>query len=49
VQTISKKGGKVTPTQTSAVSDDGKVRTVTTKGVNASGQQVNNVAIYERQ
>ena len=49
VQTISKKGGKVTTTQTSAVSSDGKTRTVTTKGVNASGQQVNNVAVYEKQ
>ena len=49
VQTISKKGGKVTTTQTSAVSGDGKTRTVTTKGVNASGQPVNNVAIYEKQ
>jgi hypothetical protein len=49
VQTISKKGGKVTTTQTSAVSSDGKTRTVTSKGVNASGQQVNNVAVYEKQ
>ncbi len=49
VQTVSKKGGKVMATQTSAVSSDGKTRTVTTKGVNASGQQVNNVAVYERQ
>jgi hypothetical protein len=49
VQTISKKGGKVTTTQTSAVSADGKTRTVTTTGMNASGQQVNNVAVYERQ
>jgi hypothetical protein len=49
VQTISKKGGKVMTTQTSAVSSDGKTRTVTTKGVNASGQQVSNVAVYERQ
>ena len=49
VQTISKKGGKVTTTQTSAVSSDGKTRTVTTKGVNASGQQINNVAVYEKQ
>ncbi len=49
VQTISKKGGKVTTTQTSAVSTDGKTRTVTTKGVNASGQQINNVAVYEKQ
>ena len=49
VQTISKKGGKVMTTQTSAVSSDGKTRRVTTKGVNASGQKVNNVAVYERQ
>jgi hypothetical protein len=49
VQTVAKKAGKLTTTQTSAVSSDGKTRTVTTKGVNASGQQVNNVAVYERQ
>src|SRR5262245_7706515 len=49
VQTISKKAGKVTTTQTSVVSADGKTRTVTTKGVNASGQQVSNVAVYEKQ
>jgi hypothetical protein len=49
VQTTSKKAGKVTTTQTSEVSIDGKTRTVTTKGTNAKGQAVNNVAIYERQ
>jgi hypothetical protein len=49
VRTVSKKGGKVTTSQTSAVSKDGKTRTVTTKGVNAKGQPVNNVAVYERQ
>lgn len=49
VQTVSKKGGKVLTTQTSEVSADGKTRTVTIKGVNASGQQVNNVAVYEKQ
>jgi hypothetical protein len=49
VQTMSKKAGKVTTTQISAVSSDGKTRTVTTKGVNAKGQQVSNVAVYERQ
>jgi hypothetical protein len=48
VQTISKKDGKVMTTQTSVVSPDGKTRTVTTKGVNASGQQVSNVAVYEK-
>jgi hypothetical protein len=49
VQTVSKKAGKVVATQQSTVSADGKTRTVTTKGVNAAGQQVNNVAVYERQ
>jgi hypothetical protein len=49
IQTISKKGGKVTTTQTSTVSADGKTRTVTTKGKNAAGQTVNNVAVYDRQ
>jgi len=49
VQTVAKKSGKVTTTQTSVVSSDGKTRTVTTKGVNASGQQVNSVAVYEKQ
>jgi hypothetical protein len=49
VQTISKKGGKVTTTVTSAVSSDGKTRTVTTTGVNPSGQKVNNSAVYEKQ
>jgi hypothetical protein len=49
VQTVSKKAGKVMTTQTSTVSSDGKTRTVTTKGVNAKGQPVNNVAVYERQ
>jgi len=49
VQTVAKKGGKVTTTQTSAVSSDGKTRTVTTKGMNAAGQQVDNVAVYEKQ
>jgi hypothetical protein len=49
VQTIAKKAGKVTTTQTSVVSSDGKTRTVTTKGVNAKGQKMSNVAVYERQ
>jgi hypothetical protein len=49
VKTISKKNGKVTTTQTSTVSGDGKTRTVTTTGTNAAGQTVNNVAVYEKQ
>ncbi len=49
VNTISKKSGKVTTTQSSTVSSDGKIRTVTTTGMNAAGQMVNNVAVYEKQ
>ena len=49
VQTVSKKAGKVVTTQQSTVSADGKTRTVTTKGVNAAGKAVDNVAVYERQ
>ena len=49
VQTVSKKGGKVVTTQVSTVSSDGKTRTVTTKGTNAEGKPVNNVAVYEKQ
>jgi len=49
IQSVYKKGGKVTTTQTSVVSADGKTRTVTTKCVNAAGKKVNNVAAYDRQ
>ena len=43
-----KKGGKVVQTATSAVSKDGKTRTVTTTGVNAQGQKIDTVAVYEK-
>lgn len=49
VETVSKKAGKVTTTQTSTVSPDGKTRTVTTKGTGADGKPVHNVAVYEKQ
>jgi len=49
IQTIAKKDGKVTTTQQSAVSTDGKTRTVTTTGMNASGAKVSNVAVYDKQ
>lgn len=45
----SKKGGKVTVTQTIVVSADGKTRTTTTKGANAKGQAVDTVGLYEKQ
>lgn len=48
LETVAKKGGKVTTTQKNAVAADGKSRTVTTAGTNAQGEKVNNVAVYER-
>lgn len=49
IRTVGKKGGKVMTTQTSTVSADGKTRTVTSNGVNAKGQTVKNVSVYDRQ
>ena len=49
IKTINKKDGKVTTTQTSTVSNDGKTRTVTTTGVNGAGAKVNNIAVYDKQ
>jgi hypothetical protein len=43
-----KKGGKPVQTATSVVSKDGKTRTVTSVGVNAQGQKINNVGVYEK-
>ena len=44
-----KKGGTVIQTLRRVVSQDGKTMTVTTKGTNAQGQAMNNVAVFERQ
>ena len=49
VETITKKDGKVISTQRSVVSKDGKTRTVTTKGLTANGETMNNVAVYDKQ
>ena len=46
---IYKNHGKVTTTQTSAVSADGKTRTVTSKGTDARGQAIDGAAVYEKQ
>ena len=48
VEFTRKKGGKVVQTATSAVSKDGRTRTVTTSGVNAQGQKINTVAVYDK-
>jgi hypothetical protein len=44
-----KKGGKVAQTLRRVVSKDGKTMTVTTKGTNAQGQAVNNVAVFAKE
>jgi hypothetical protein len=49
VERTDKKGGKVVQTITRVMSADGKALTITTKGTNAQGQAVNNVAVYEKQ
>ena len=41
--------GKVMQTTKAVVSADGKTRTLTTSGVNARGQKVNNVLVFDRQ
>jgi hypothetical protein len=43
-----KKAGKVVLTGTRAISKDGKVMTITTKGTNAKGQPVNDVAVFDK-
>jgi len=49
LESVSKKGGKVTTTQRNVVAADGKTRTVTTTGLDAQGQKVNNVTVLEKQ
>jgi hypothetical protein len=43
-----KRGGKTVQTSTSVVSKDGKTRTITTTGVNAQGQKMSTVGVYEK-
>jgi hypothetical protein len=43
------KAGKVVSTTTSVMSDDGETLTVTVKFLNAQGNEVTTVAVYDRQ
>ena len=43
-----KRGGKVVQTATSVVSKDGKTRTITATGVNAQGQKIITVGVFEK-
>jgi len=49
VEFVRLKDGKEVQRGTRVVSSDGKTLTFTTKGVNAGGQQIDNVAVYEKQ
>lgn len=44
-----KKGGKATTTGTIVVAPDGKSRTVTTHGTDASGKKITTVFVYDKQ
>jgi len=44
-----KKGGKVVQTTKTVISKDGKTRTQTVKGIDASGKAVNNLSVFEKQ
>jgi hypothetical protein len=46
---IRTKAGKVVQTLIGVVSADGKTNTFTTTGVNANGQQINDVSVYDKQ
>jgi hypothetical protein len=48
VEFTRKSAGKVVQTATSVVSKDGKTRTITSTGVNAQGQKINNIGVYEK-
>ena len=48
LEIVYSRNGKETTRQRNVVAPDGKTRTVTTTGVDALGQKVNNVAVYEK-
>jgi len=48
VEYTRKRAGKVVQTATAVVSKDGKTRTITSTGVNAQGQKIHNVGVYDK-
>ena len=48
VEYTRKRAGKVVQTATGVVSKDGKTRTITSTGVNAQGQKIHNVGVYDK-
>ena len=49
IEATIKKDGMVMGTSTTVISHDGQTRTLTSKGKNAAGQDVNNVVVYDKQ
>jgi hypothetical protein len=49
IEEIDSVDGKVRTSRRAVLSKDGKVLTVTASGVNAQGQKVNNLIVYEKQ
>jgi hypothetical protein len=47
-EVIRKKAGKIVLTSVNVISADGRTMTITTKGVNADGQSVHNVRVYDK-
>ena len=47
-EVIRKKARKIVLTSTNEISNDGKTMTITTKGINANGQPVHNVRVYDK-
>ena len=43
------KGGKVVIKGRRTIAHDGKTMTITSKGVNAKGETINNVEVFEKQ
>lgn len=48
IEIVNKKDGKVTTTNRTVFSKDGKTRSATTTGTNAKGEKVNNTVVYEK-
>jgi hypothetical protein len=48
LEAVTKKGGKELSKQKRVVSGDGKTLTLTVTGMNAQGQKVNNVMVYDK-
>jgi hypothetical protein len=48
-KTVWKKNGKITVTSTAVISNNGKTRTSTTKGMDALGHTTDNISVYDKQ